>query len=97
MKAIPSRISARSGSFALMFLSLNITTAQMKEMITEPRRISDTTEIIESGSLNEEKYAKSARQMNTDMRGIAQDHRNGVVWWRCGYQRKAQMMVIMII
>ena len=79
MNAIPSRMSPRSRSFALMFLSLNIITPQMKEIITELRRTSETTDIIESGSLREVKYAKSARQMNMDMRGIAQDHRNGVV------------------
>lgn len=97
MNAIPSRISPRSRSFALMFLSLKIMTPQMKEIITELRRTSDTTDIIESGSLREVKYAKSAMHMNIDMSGIAQVHRNGVVRCRLGYHRKAQMTAIMII
>ena len=44
----------------------------MKEMITELRRTSDTTDIIESGSFRDVKYAKSPIHMNMDMNGIAQ-------------------------
>ena len=73
------RIRTRSKAFARRFRSLKMIAAQRKEMITELRRTRDTTEIIESGSLNEEKYAKSAMQMKSDMRGIAQRHWNGVV------------------
>lgn len=69
----------------------------MNEMITELLRTRDTTEIIESGSLSEEKYAKSARQMNMDIRGIAQLHLNGVVFLREGYHMKQHITDIMII
>ena len=65
MKAIPSSIRARSTTFAFRFLSLKIITPHANEIITELLRTSDTTEIIESGSLREVKYAKSARHMNT--------------------------------
>ena len=69
----------------------------MNDMITELRRTSETTEIIESGSLNEVKYAKSPRHMNMEISGMAQLHRNGVVLWRVGYHISPQMTVMMII
>ena len=72
MNIIPRRISPRSSSFALMFLSLNISTPQMKEMMTELRRTSETTEIMDEGSLSEVKYAKSPMHMNMDISGMAQ-------------------------
>ena len=72
MNAIPNRISARSKIFALIFLSLNITTPHMNDMITELRRTRETTEIIDPGSLNDVKYAKSPMHMNMEIRGIAQ-------------------------
>ena len=79
MNAIPSRISPRSTSFALMFLSLKMTTPHMNEIITELRRTSETTEIIDPASLSEVKYAKSPMQMNIDISGIAQLQWNGVL------------------
>lgn len=97
MNAIPRSMSARSRTLALMFLSLNITTPQMKDMITELRRTRDTTEIMESGSLRDVKYAKSPRHMNMEINGIAQLQWNGVVLWRVGYQMSPHIMVIMII
>ena len=48
IKNIPSRISARSRAFARRFLSLNMIAPHMNEMMTELRRTSDTTEIMES-------------------------------------------------
>lgn len=53
MRAIPMRIRRRSRALARRFRSRKITTAQMKDMITELRRTRDTTEIIESGSLKD--------------------------------------------
>lgn len=97
MNAIPSRMSARSRIFALMFLSLNITTPQMKDMMTELRRTSDTTEIIDSGSLNDVKYAKSPIHMNMEINGMDHLHMNGVVLWREGNQMSPHIMVMMII
>lgn len=97
MNVIPNKISARSRTFALMFLSLKMTTPQMNEMITELRRTSDTTDIIESGSFRDVKYAKSPIQMNMDMSGIAQLQWNGVVLWRVGYQMRPQTTDMMII
>ena len=97
MNAIPSRISPRSTSFALMFLSLKMVTPQRNEMITELRLTRETTDIIESGSLSDVKYAKSPMQMNTEINGMAQLQRKGVVLWRDGYQIRPQMTVIMII
>ena len=97
MNIIPNKISARSRTFALMFLSLNMSTPQMKEMITELRRTRDTTDIIESGSFRDVKYAKSPMQMNMDMSGIAQLQWNGVVLCRVGYQMRLQTMDMMII
>lgn len=79
MNAIPASRRARSDILALMFLSLNMMTPQMNEMITELRRTRDTTEIMESGSFSEVKYAKSPRHMNMDISGIAQLQRKGVV------------------
>ena len=80
-----------------MFLSLKITTAQMNEMMTELRRTSDTTEIMESGSSKAEKYAKSAMHMNMEISGIAQLQRNGVPRWRRGYHISPQTAAMMII
>ena len=70
---------ARSTSFARRFLSLKNITAQANETMTELRRTSDTTEIMESGSLREVKYAKSPMQMNTEISGIVHLHTKGVV------------------
>ena len=97
MNAIPSRMMARSMSLALMFLSLNTMTPQMKEMITELRRTRETTEIMDSGSLSDVTYAKSPRHMNMYINGMAQLQRNGVVLWRVGYQISPQMTVMMTI
>ena len=97
MNAIPARRRARSSTLALMFLSLNRITPQMNEMITELRRTSDTTEIMESGSFSDVKYAKSARHMNIDISGMARLQWNGVVWWRLGYHISAHTTAIMII
>ena len=72
-------MSNRSSALARRFLSLNMTAAQMNETMTELRLTRDTTEIIESGSFNEVKYAKSPMQMNIEMSGIAQLQWNGVV------------------
>ena len=79
MKAIPRRMRPRSRSFAFIFLSLKMRTPQMKDMITELRRTRDTTEIMESGSFSDVKYAKSPMHMNMEMSGIAQLQWNGVV------------------
>ena len=78
MKIIPMRMRIRSRIFARRLRSLNMRTPQAKEMITELRRTRDTTEIMDDGSFNEVKYAKSPMQMNTDIRGMAQLQRNGV-------------------
>lgn len=80
-----------------MFLSLKMITPQRNEIITELRLTSDTTEIIESDSLNEEKYAKSPAQMNIEINGMAHLQWNGVDFLRDGYQNTEQMTAIMII
>lgn len=79
MNAIPANISTRSSAFAFRFLSLNIIAPHAKDIITELRLTSDTTDIIESGSLRDVKYAKSPMHMNMEISGIAQLHLNGVV------------------
>ena len=66
MKAIPASRRARSRSLALRFRSLKKTTAHANDTITELRRTSETTDIIESGSLREVKYAKSAMHIKMD-------------------------------
>ena len=66
-------------------------------MITELRLTSETTDIIESDSLSDVKYAKSAMQMKIEISGIAQLQRKGVVWCLEGYHMSAQIMLIMII
>ena len=97
MKAIPSRIRVRSTTFAFRFLSLKIITPHANEIITELLRTSDTTEIIESGSLREVKYAKSARHMNMDISGMDHFQRNGVLRCRDGHQMSPQTSVMMTI
>jgi hypothetical protein len=66
-------------------------------MITELRLTSETTDIIESGSLSEVKYAKSPMQMKIEINGMARLQRNGVVLCRDGYHIREQMTAIMII
>ena len=53
MRAIPRRIRRRSRALARRFRSRKMMAAQRKDMITELRRTRETTEIIESGLLNE--------------------------------------------
>ena len=79
MNAIPVSNSARSRSFALRFLSLKKMTAHANEMMTELRRTNETTEIMESESLNDVRYAKSAMQMKIEINGIDHLHWNGVL------------------
>ena len=79
MKAIPRRMSPRSKSLAFTFLSLKMRTPQIKDMITELRRTRDTTEIMESASFSDVKYAKSPMQMKMEISGIAQLQWKGVV------------------
>jgi hypothetical protein len=55
MNAIPSSIKPRSSILARRFRSLNISAAQANDTMTELRRTSDTTEIIDSGALNDVK------------------------------------------
>ena len=97
MNAIPSRIRNRSTIFAFRFLSLKRITAQIKEMITELLLTRDTTEIIDSGSLRDEKYAKSAMQMKMDIKGIVHLHLNGVVRCLVGHQISPHTNVMIII
>lgn len=97
MNAIPSRIRNRSTIFAFRFLSLKRITAQIKEMMTELLLTSDTTDIIDSGSLSDEKYAKSAMQMKMDIKGMVHLHLNGVVRCLVGHQISPQMKVMIII
>lgn len=97
MNAIPSRISPRSSAFAFRLRSLNMMAPHAKDIITELRLTSETTDIMEPASWSAEKYAKSAIQMNIEMRGMAQLHLNGVPWCRLGYHRNAHITVIITI
>ena len=97
MNAIPSRMSARSKTFVFIFLSLNIITPQMNDIITELRRTSETTEIIDPASLSEVKYAKSPIHINMDINGIDHLQLNGVPLCLVGYQISPHMTDIMII
>ena len=53
IRVIPTRIRTRSRALARRFRSRKMMAAQRKDMITELRRTRETTEIIESGLLNE--------------------------------------------
>ena len=97
MNTIPMRIRARSRALAFKFLSWNMRTPQMKETSTEPLLTSETTEIIESGWFRAVRYEKSAADMKTEMSGMAQLQRNGVVCFRFGYHRMATITAISII
>ena len=90
------RIRRRSTIFALRLRSLKMITPQAKDMRTEPRRISDTTEIIESSMLRALKYEKSAAPTKTAISGIAQLQWNLVVFSRVGYYTTIRMMNIMM-
>ena len=79
MNAIPMRMSARSRALARRFLSLKMRAAHANETMTELRRTSETTEIMDSGSFSEVKYAKSAMHMNMDISGMLHLHVNGVL------------------
>ena len=78
MNTIPIIMRTRSSAFARRLRSLNIMAPQAKDISTELRLTSDTTEIMDSGLFSEVKYAKSPMHMNMDMSGIAQLQRNGV-------------------
>ena len=81
---------------ALRLRSLKMITPHANEMSTEPRRMSDTTEIIESSMLSALKYEKSAAPTKTAMSGIAQLQWNLVVFSRVGYHTIIRMMNIMM-
>lgn len=49
MKIIPTITSTRSRAFAFRFRSLKIKAPKANDMMTDPLRTRDTTEIIESG------------------------------------------------
>lgn len=84
-------------AFARRLRSLKMMAPHANEIITELRLTSDTTEIIDSGSFSDVKYAKSPIHMNMDISGIAQLHLNGVVCCRFGYHIRPHMTVMMII
>ena len=84
-------------AFARRLRSLKMKAAQANDTITELRLTSDTTEIIDSGSFRDVKYAKSPIHMNMDISGIAQLHLKGVLWWRFGYHSAPQIMHMMTI
>lgn len=94
MNTMPSKMRARSRIFARRFLSLNMSTPHVNDMITEPRLTSDTTEIIEEGSLRAVKYTKSARQTKIDMSGIDHLHTNGVLFFLTGYHMSPQITIM---
>ena len=83
--------------FARILRSLKNMAPHANDIITELRRTSDTTEIIEEESFNDVRYAKSPMHMKMEISGIAQFHRNGVVFVRVGYQMIAQMIVMISI
>ena len=97
MKAIPRRMRARSMALARRFLSLKIRAAHANETMTELRRTNETTDIMESGLFNDEKYAKSAIHMNREISGMLHLHVNGVLSLRRGYHRSPQITAIMTI
>ena len=94
---MPTKISKRSRALALRLRSLKMMTPHANEIITELRRTRDTTEIIDEESFNDVRYAKSPMHMNMEIKGIAQFHRNGVVFARVGYHMTAHMTVMMSI
>ena len=79
INAIPNNIRTRSKALARRLRSLKMMAPQANEMMTELRLTSDTTDIMDSGSFRDVKYAKSPIHMNIDISGIAQFHLNGVV------------------
>lgn len=97
INTIPTRMRARSKALVRRFLSLKMMAAHVNDIITELLLTRETTEIIESGSFKDVKYAKSPMQMNIDIKGIAQLQRNGVVWCLFGYQSNPQITHMMII
>lgn len=97
MNAIPSSIRPRSTILARRLRSLKIKAAHANDTMTELRRTSDTTEIIDPESFNEVKYAKSAMHMNSEISGMLHLHVNEVLWCRFGYQSSPHMTAMMII
>lgn len=97
MNAIPSSIRPRSTILALRLRSLKMRAAQANETMTELRRTSDTTEIIDPESFSDVKYAKSAMQMKMDIKGMLHLHVNGVLSCRRGYHSSPQITAMMII
>ena len=71
--------------------------AQANDTMTELRRTRETTEIIDSESFNEVKYAKSAMHMNKEISGMLHLHLNGVLWCRLGYHNNPHITAMMII
>jgi hypothetical protein len=75
-------MKTKSIAFERRFFSLKSIAPQANDTTTEPRRIIDTTDIIASPSDSATKYARSAAERKSEMRGMAHDQWNGV-WLGC--------------
>ena len=72
-------MKSRSMAFARRFFSCRSSAPQLNDTTTEPRRIIETTDIIDSLSDKETKYARSAAESRIEIIGMAHDQRNEVV------------------
>ena len=71
-------MKSRSMAFARRFFSRRSSAPQLNDTTTEPRRIIETTDIIDSLSDSEMKYARSAAESSIEIIGMAHDQRNEV-------------------
>ena len=67
------KISKRSKAFAFRLRSWKSNAPQLKDTNTLERRIIETTDIIASGSDSAKRYATSAAERKSEIRGIAHD------------------------
>ena len=90
------KIRAKSKALAFKLRSWKSSAPQVNETRTLERRIIDTTEIIASASESAKRYATSAADKKSEIRGIAHDQWNGSEL-PCFFTLKMVNMAIVIV
>ena len=92
----PMKIRAKSKALAFKLRSWKSKAPQTNDTRTLERRIIETTEIIAPASESAKRYATSAADRKSEIKGIAQDQWNGSAL-PCFFTLKMVKMVIVIL
>ena len=90
-------MSAKSKALAFKLRSWKSIAPQVNDTKTLERRIIETTEIIASASERAKRYATSAADKKSEIRGIAHDQWNGSALPCLRTLKKVNMIIVILI